>query len=160
MKYTSQTSSDTTPQMPKGALLHAHLDATVNAKVLLELALKHPNIYIRTSNRLTATTLATSLPEFRPMAPLENALLPSITDVAYTSDSWVPLSRARREFPASMGGTAGFDEWFKNAITITPAEAYRTHNTPIKACSQASNHFRIFDSNSDRSGRNLLVSSE
>ena len=122
--------------MPKGALLHAHLDATVNAKVLLELALKHPNIHVRTSTCLTTASLGTALPEFRPMAPAEDALLPSITDVAYTSYSWVPLSRARRDFPASLGGAAGFDEWFKNAVTITPAEAYRTHNTPIKVRSQ------------------------
>ena len=50
--------------MPKGGLLHAHLDATVNAAVLLKLALQQPAIHIRVLTRLTADNLKINLPEF------------------------------------------------------------------------------------------------
>ena len=119
--------------MPKGALLHAHLDATVNATCLLQLALKHPNIHIRTSGRITADTIGTLVPEYRPITNSKEVDLPSVTDDSYHPGDWVPLSRARERFPTSMGGPTGFDQWFADAITISPAEAYRTHNTTTKA---------------------------
>ncbi|EIW51769.1 uncharacterized protein TRAVEDRAFT_54195 [Trametes versicolor FP-101664 SS1] len=44
-------------EMHKDALLHSHLDATVNARVLLNIALKHLAIHVRTSTQFTAQTI-------------------------------------------------------------------------------------------------------
>ncbi|EIW51773.1 Metallo-dependent hydrolase [Trametes versicolor FP-101664 SS1] len=119
-------------KMPKGALLHSHLDATVNARVLLNIALKHPAIHVRTSIRLTGETIYTVLPEFRPLPQDEWTSLGSLTDSVYEPGQWVPLLNARSAFESDLGGTAGFDEWAVRALTINPTEAYHTHNTTAK----------------------------
>jgi adenosine deaminase CECR1 len=116
--------------MPKGALLHAHLDATVNVDFVLELALKYPNVHIRTSVPISADTIAYTLPEFRALPELEFTSLRSITDPSYPANGWVPLRLARENF--ALGGPAGFDKWYVAATTINPAEAYGTHNTITK----------------------------
>lgn len=116
--------------MPKGALLHAHLDASVNAQVLLEIALKYPAIHIRTATRVSRDTLSTVLPEFRPLPAAEWTKLRSLTNEDYIPRSWVPLTNARENF--AFGGPDGFDDWVNAALTINPSEAYVTHNTTDK----------------------------
>jgi hypothetical protein len=119
--------------MPKGALLHAHLDATVNAVFLLKLALEHPSIHVRTPNAVNALTFASTLPEFRPLPPDQSIDDVSVlTDATYCPDSWVPLRKAREMFESSLGGPEGFDRWVIAAMMIDPAEAYGTHNTITK----------------------------
>ncbi|OJT14101.1 Adenosine deaminase CECR1-A [Trametes pubescens] len=103
-------------KMPKGTLLHSHLDATVNARVLLNIALKHPAIHVRTSTRLTAETIHNVLPEFCPLPQDQWTSLGSLTDSVYEQGS----------------GSAGFNEWAVCALTINPTEAYHTHNTTAK----------------------------
>ena len=117
--------------MPKGALLHAHLDATVNAEVLVQLALQHPSIHMRTAERLTAANMGSILPEFRPLASAKDSPV-SLTAESYQPGTWVPLLRAREDFPPDLGGPSGFDRWLVRAMTISPAEAYKTHNTTTK----------------------------
>lgn len=118
-------------QMPKGALLHVHLDATVNAEVLVQLALQHPNIHMRTPERLTAKNMTSVLPEFRPLPKLEDSSV-SLTTEAYQPGAWVPLSKVKQNFPQDMGGPSGFDQWLVRVMTISPLEAYKTHNTTQK----------------------------
>ncbi|EJF66293.1 Metallo-dependent hydrolase [Dichomitus squalens] len=119
-------------KMPKGGLLHAHLDATVNARMLLRLAFKYPAYHVRTNVRLTRETISTTLPEFRPLKESQWTTLTSLTDDAYTPGSWVPLASARETFDPSLGGPDGFDDWVIAALTINPTEAYHTHNTTDK----------------------------
>ena len=120
-------------QIPKGALLHAHLDATVNVEVLLRLALRHPAIHIRTSENLIASnTIGSITPEFRALPQSEWGSGSSITASSYVPGEWVSLQNARRNFDEKLGGPEGFDKWVTSAITISPAEAYRTHNTTEK----------------------------
>ncbi|KXN92283.1 Adenosine deaminase CECR1-A [Leucoagaricus sp. SymC.cos] len=120
-------------KMPKGALLHAHLDATVDASYLLELALKEPAIHVRVPEPLTAQNIGTTLPEFQPL-PVEsyNFESVSLTSSAYTANTWVSIARARETFDPSLGGPAGFDKWVIDAMMIRPSEAYGTHNTVYK----------------------------
>lgn len=117
--------------MPKGALLHAHLDATVNARVLLDLALKHPAFHVRTAKRIDGTNIKTILPEFKPLPHSAWTEHSDLTDQAYTAETWVPLHKARQNF--EFGGPEGFDAWVLGSLTISPSEAYRTHNTTTKA---------------------------
>ena len=120
--------------MPKGALLHAHLDAMVNVNVLLKLALDQPAMHVRAPLRLTVANVKALLPEFRALPRNEFSELTSLTDDTYRDGQWVPLRCARENFDTSLGGPAGFDEWVTKALTINPSEAYGTHDTPTKVC--------------------------
>ncbi|KAF8163526.1 hypothetical protein B0H34DRAFT_327265 [Crassisporium funariophilum] len=119
-------------KMPKGALLHAHLDATVNAEYLLELAFKHPAFHVRVHEPLTASNLTTNLPEFRALPQDQFSDVGCLTDASYALGSWVSLHNARDSFAQELGGKEGFDKWVVGAMTINPAEAYGTHNTITK----------------------------
>ncbi|KIP06038.1 hypothetical protein PHLGIDRAFT_128511 [Phlebiopsis gigantea 11061_1 CR5-6] len=117
-------------KLPKGCLLHAHLGATVNIQVLLNIALKYPAFHVRVASPLNKTTLSTVRPEFRPLSRSAWTKLPSLTDGSYTPGTWVSLLEARGNF--AFGGAEGFDQWVLAALTISPAEAYKTHNTTSK----------------------------
>jgi adenosine deaminase CECR1 len=118
--------------MPKGALLHAHLDATVNAKFLLQLALEQPAIHVRVQQVMTSSTLSSTLPEFRALPREQFSEVHSLTHATYEPGTWVPLQRARENFDVSLGGPQGFDEWVIGTMMINPTEAYDTHNTIAK----------------------------
>lgn len=122
-------------QMPKGALLHAHLEATVDAPTLLRLGLEHENMCIRVLEPVTPANLSRMLPQFgaRPVAgEREYTAAPTITDADYVPESWISARRAREEWPGSMGGPSGFDAWVVKSMVINPEEAYGTHNTTRK----------------------------
>lgn len=118
--------------MPKGGLLHAHLDATVRADVLLGLAMKQPAIHVRAPGQLSAGTFKTVLPEFRALPQAQWTQRSSITDPSYEPNAWVPIQNARNNFSDALGGPAGFDRWVIGALMIEPAEAYGTHNSTAK----------------------------
>ena len=118
--------------MPKGALLHAHMDATVNAGYLLQIALKYPAMHVRIHKPLSLDNLSTNLPEFRCLPQEEFSSLQSLTDPSYLLGSWVPLRNAREYFASELGGVEGFDKWVVGSMTINPSEAYGTHNTITK----------------------------
>jgi adenosine deaminase CECR1 len=118
--------------MPKGALLHAHLDATVNAKFLWQLALKQPALHVRVPQAINSLTLSTTLPEFRGLPREQFSDVSSLTDSAYEPGTWVALHRARETFDVSLGGQEGFDKWVIGSMMINPTEAYNTHNTITK----------------------------
>lgn len=119
-------------QMPKGGLLHAHLDATVNAAVLLKLALDQPAIHVRADARLTADNLKTNLPQFLALPRADFSQLSSLTDESYVPTEWVQIACARANFAEELGGPEGFDKWVIGSLTINPHEAYETHNTTDK----------------------------
>lgn len=120
--------------MPKGGLLHAHLDATVNTDFLMTLALQYSRIHVRVPQRLTTSTLSHTLPELSPIPVTTSAGNLSISHAEYQPDTWVPLSVARDGFDVALGGKEGFDKWIRDSMTINPAEAYGTHNTVTKVC--------------------------
>jgi adenosine deaminase CECR1 len=119
--------------MPKGALLHAHLEATVDAKTVLDMAIKHANICIRSSAVVTVDNYGSILPDFFPLATSSTyTSSPSITSPEYTPDIYVSAQKVRNEWPEALGGSSGFDSWVVKAMTINPEEAYGTHNTTVK----------------------------
>ena len=122
-------------QMPKGALLHAHLEATVDASTLLKLGLEYENMCIRAPGQITPASLTRVLPQFSAQAVAgerEYMKAATITDVDYVPESWISAQRAREEWPAAMGGPDGFDVWVVKSMVINPEEAYGTHNTTRK----------------------------
>ncbi|KAG5654130.1 hypothetical protein H0H81_007182 [Sphagnurus paluster] len=130
-------------KMPKGALLHCHLDATVNASVLLKLSLQQPALHVRVSERLASSNIGTLLPEFRALPPHECSNKRGITDGSYEPNEWVSLGIARKHFDQSLGGPEGFDRWVIGAMMINPVEAYQTHNTVKKIWEKFSSIFLV-----------------
>lgn len=117
--------------MPKGALLHAHLEASVDVKFLLKRVLEQDTMYVRASVPLTTLSpTANVLPEFSPFAKSEVELsaVQNLTDPSYDG-GWIPVNVARESFSRELGGPEGFDEWYISSTTISSAEAYKTHNT-------------------------------
>ncbi|KAF9077125.1 hypothetical protein BDP27DRAFT_1397602 [Rhodocollybia butyracea] len=131
-------------KMPKGALLHAHLDATVNVSVLLEIAMKYPAMHVRASTALNATNIDSILPQLSPLPQeLRTAGGTALTDVNYTSNTWIPLTKARETFDSKLGGPEGFDRWITAALIINPTEAYVTHNTVKKIWQKFQSTFAV-----------------
>ncbi|KAI0748686.1 Metallo-dependent hydrolase [Daedaleopsis nitida] len=130
-------------KMPKGGLLHAHLDATVRPDVLLQLALQQPAMHVRTIGPLTLDGLKTLLPEFRGLPKHEWTETASISDSQYVPGSWVPLQNARNNFNIELGGPHGFDRWVIGSLMINPSEAYGTHNTTAKIWEKFSSTFFV-----------------
>ena len=114
--------------MPKGSLLHVHLDATVDISLLLKIALEYPAIHVRSPTPLAATN-PQPLPEFRALPVSEYGKRLDIAGPDYVPNTWIPLKEARQ---ACSMGTAAFDKWVVGALTINPEEAYKTHNTVTK----------------------------
>ncbi|KAJ7063456.1 hypothetical protein C8F01DRAFT_1219522 [Mycena amicta] len=107
-------------KMPKGGLLHAHLDATVDARTLLNLALEQPALHVRAAEPLSPSNMGTVLPRFQALTKEEftNSVV-ALTDPDYVANTWVPLTTARDSF---LGGAAAFDAWAIGAMTINPSE--------------------------------------
>jgi hypothetical protein len=125
-------------KMPKGALLHVHLDLTVNGNTLLALALQHSSIHIRASARVTPDSIESVEIECR---PLPSSFVPQCISLClptYKPGQWIPLRRAREQFDAALDGTQGFDRWLATCLTINPNDAYITHNDNIRVCHFAS----------------------
>ena len=129
--------------MPKGALLHAHLDATVDVNFLLNRILEQEALYVRASAPLTTLSpTANALPEFSPFPKSEVKLSAgqSLTHALYDG-GWIPVKVARETFSPELGGPEGFDKWFIASTTINPAEAYGTHKTVAKVSCCTSSSF-------------------
>ncbi|KAL4266131.1 metallo-dependent hydrolases superfamily protein [Pleurotus pulmonarius] len=127
-------------KMPKGGLLHAHLDATVDVKCLLSLAYKHPALHIRVPEAVHAASIHTLLPEFKAFPKQEHS---EVLELAQSPMQWVQLSKARETFPAELGGAQGFDKWLTASMMINPSEAYGTHNTVAKIWQKFTNTFSV-----------------
>lgn len=119
-------------KMPKGALLHVHLDLTVSPHTLLSFALQYSAFHIRSSEVVTSLNISSVVPEIRPFAPDFPAEASSLTDACYPPMSWVPLRRARELFNETLGGPEGFDRWVTGHMSINPSTAYVTHNNNIR----------------------------
>lgn len=118
--------------MPKGALLHVHLDLTVGARTLLDIALRHPAIHISSPEPITSANMTLIRPNLRPTPTNSITSVTSLTDPAYHPDAWIPLATAREKFDATLGGPDGFDWWLISKMSINPSEAYVTHNNNIR----------------------------
>src|SRR5487761_1317851 len=108
--------------MPKGALLHVHIEATVDKGYLLELALKESSMHVRTPGVVTATNSTITQLEFRPFKQAQSSQYASVTDATYPGSIWIPLHQARSSF--ALGGPEGFDRWVISVMSMNPAEAY------------------------------------
>ncbi|EUC63201.1 adenosine deaminase-related growth factor [Rhizoctonia solani AG-3 Rhs1AP] len=130
-------------KLPKGGLLHGHMDAMCDAKFLLQSALEYPQMHIRIDTVITSS-LSLPLPQFKPLTAdlcAQYANAPSLTSPEYVPGSWVPLSKARNEF--AHGGSEAFDNWVVGSMMINPKEAYVDYNTSVKIWEKFATTFRV-----------------
>lgn len=130
-------------KMPKGGLLHGHMDAMCDANFLYKLALEYPAMHIRVHSAITSDA-SLPLPQFKPLSAefvSQCAGAPSLTSSEYVPGSWVPLHTARNEF--GFGGPEAFDKWVVGSMMINPKEAYVDYNTSVKIWEKFVTTFRV-----------------
>lgn len=136
-------------QMPKGAILHCHLDATVDPSWVVDKVLQVDNFHILSSAPLTTpASLFTSQLQFRILpkeADLEEEVQPrasisaqNIFSETYQPGTWVPLHTAQANFPhGNVYGEDGdaFKAYLYSLITLKPV--LPSFARPIKTSKQA-----------------------
>ncbi|ELU38416.1 adenosine deaminase [Rhizoctonia solani AG-1 IA] len=118
-------------QMPKGAILHGHMDAMCDANFLYKEALKYPQMHIRVDSAITSDS-PWPLPQFRPLtadSSAKNINAPSLASSDYILKSWVPLKRARDIFEY---GKEAFDKWIVGAMMINPKEIWEKFGSTFR----------------------------
>jgi len=112
-------------RMPKGCLLHAHMDAMVDFGFLLDELIRTPGMHMSSDRPLaTPDALNDAALEFRFRAQER-------TDGSLWEDSYVPgnfilLTKVAEDFP--QGGVAGFLEWLKSRCMLSSADSHEQHH--------------------------------
>jgi adenosine deaminase CECR1 len=112
-------------RMPKGCLLHAHLDAMVDVDWLLRQALEIPGYYIYSPRGLSEEEdREKTAPSFTYAPRFERSCQESIWTTAYKSDSLVPVQEAASTFP---GGVQAFKTWARSHMVLPKHESMKHH---------------------------------
>jgi adenosine deaminase CECR1 len=112
-------------KMPKGALLHAHLDAMVDFDFLFDYLLSTPGMHVQCAHDLsTAQKLETGSLKF--CYRKSECRDTNIWANDYHVNTPVLVSEAADSFP--NGGRPGFLEWLKGRFTITNNESIEHHH--------------------------------
>jgi adenosine deaminase CECR1 len=124
-------------RMPKGALLHAHLEAMIDVDWLIEQVMNEEGMCVLAPKRLRADSLDDSESgiaggmqcRFYPPAETEKmkeSEAGSIWMEGYVPLTPFPIKAVAKAFP--NGGEAGFWKWLWNRCVITPEESIRHHH--------------------------------
>lgn len=114
-------------KMPKGALLHCHLEAMIDLDWALEEAFNTEGVCVIADGPITDdhTRRKTGFSfTFSKTVKSDS----SIWDGSYVADTPVPVNSAAESFPD--GGKKAFIEWIKSRVTITAAEHLSHHEGP------------------------------
>lgn len=132
-------------RLPKGALLHAHMDATVDVDWLVDRLLSTPGMHLHSPEPLhgpEALERAAILFTFAKSSGGGDA--PSIWTADYRPSSLVPVTAAADSFPD--GGRGGFASWVRGRCTITRREGLDHHHGPDTVWRKFRASFAILDS--------------
>lgn len=112
-------------RMPKGCLLHAHLDAMVNFDFILDELLKLPGMHMSSDRPLdNQKALEDSAVQFRYRA--KELTEGSVWDASYEPESFVLLTKMADEYP--HGGRPGFLKWLKGRCTLSQTDSHEQHH--------------------------------
>ncbi|RAL12644.1 Metallo-dependent hydrolase [Aspergillus homomorphus CBS 101889] len=117
--------------MPKGCLLHAHMEAMIDIDWMLDQALEIPGFCMSSPIPINPAT-TTELPppfefHYRPGRSVACAI-PSIWTADYPPNELIPLGQVARTHP---GGISAFKSWAIVQMTITKDEALYHHHRGI-----------------------------
>ncbi|KAH7193565.1 uncharacterized protein B0J16DRAFT_81927 [Fusarium flagelliforme] len=112
-------------RMPKGALLHAHMDAMVNFDFLFDQLLSLPGMHISSDQPLnTDESREEATPSFRYRKQTDSDT--SIWDENYKPGTFALLTKSADEFP--NGGRVGFLKWLKGRCTLSVTDSHEQHH--------------------------------
>lgn len=112
-------------QMPKGALLHAHMDAMVDFDFLLSTMMDTPGMHIMADMPLTSPQALTTCPvafRFRKNDMTDG----NLWSPDYRPGTLVRVTKAAETFPD--GGREGFFKWMYSRCTISRTDAIAQHH--------------------------------
>ena len=114
-------------KIPKGALLHAHFEAMVDAEWLIDTALETEGMGLVSSNRLESSEARESGSVlFQYVKSLSSTEAnPSIWSESYDTGSVVHAAKAADNFPE--GGREGFRKWLMKKCVISKEESLDHH---------------------------------
>ncbi|KAH8811699.1 hypothetical protein F5884DRAFT_669079 [Xylogone sp. PMI_703] len=107
-------------KMPKGALLHAHMDAMVDFDFIFDTLLSTPGIHIHCATPLS-TPHALEVGQFKFRFSKTEHKDGTIWSDSYEPNALILLTQAADSFP--NGGRQGFLRWLKDRCTITCNES-------------------------------------
>ncbi|PHH59963.1 hypothetical protein CDD81_2322 [Ophiocordyceps australis] len=112
-------------RMPKGCLLHAHMDAMVDFDFVLQELIGLPGIHMSSDRALCS-------PDARRNAHLsfryraKERTSGSVWDETYEPGSFILLTKAADDF--ADGGRSAFLKWLKSRCTLSPANSHEQHH--------------------------------
>lgn len=134
-------------RMPKGALLHAHLDAMVDLNFLFDLLLSTPGMHIYCTTAITtAKELETSPVKFKFVKSCNYKVgnrSPSIWSIQYIPNTPIPVTETADSFPD--GGRPAFLAWLRSRCSITERESKEHYNGVNDIWKKFSSVFLILD---------------
>ncbi|KAJ5779713.1 hypothetical protein N7457_007433 [Penicillium paradoxum] len=134
-------------QMPKGSLLHAHMDAMFDIEFLIDQAFSTPGIHMFAPNPLITANDYEKAPVYfrystQPLEASEDK--PSIWSETYEASSLISIQKAASSFP--NGGEQGFRKWLRNRCVLLPEHSYHHHHGVDAIWSIFTRTFPIVDS--------------
>ncbi|KAJ5941992.1 hypothetical protein N7516_002160 [Penicillium verrucosum] len=134
-------------KMPKGSLLHAHMDAMFDIDFLIGLAFSTPGIHMLAPKPLITVKDYEEAPVFfqyssQPVEASEDK--PSIWSETYEASSLISIQKAASSFP--NGGEKGFREWLNTRCVLMPEHSYHHHHGVDAIWSIFTRTFPIVDS--------------
>lgn len=131
-------------KMPKGTLLHCHLEAMVDLDWALEEAFAMEGVCLRSEAPLSSEEARLKTRFSFTYSKIDAKSDVSIWGANYPAESKVPLNAAADSFPE--GGRKGFIEWVRSRVTITPDEHLKHHEGPNEAWRKFMSCFPILGS--------------
>jgi adenosine deaminase CECR1 len=115
-------------RMPKGALLHCHLEAMVDLDWALEEAFATEGVCIRSSEPLASPKALLKADVSFTYSKANATTDVSIWSEQYPADCPIPMTAAADSF--AEGGRKGFIEWIRSRCVITDEEHLLHHQGP------------------------------
>ena len=115
-------------KMPKGTLLHCHIEAMVDLDWALEEAFATEGICVRSAVPLNSEEARLKGDFSFTFSKTKANSDMSIWAEGYVPETPIPLNIAANKFP--VGGKAGFIEWVRSRTSITPEEHLKHHEGP------------------------------
>ena len=131
-------------KMPKGALLHAHMDAMVDLDFLFTQAFVTKGIYMTATGPLDSKASLQTTPISFTYSKLHTHAESQLWETSYKPASLIPIAEAATTFPD--GGKEGFLAWLASRCTITPTEALNRHHGIDAVWEKFTSVFPIIDS--------------
>ncbi|KAJ5662522.1 uncharacterized protein N7477_010138 [Penicillium maclennaniae] len=116
-------------RMPKGSLLHAHMDAMFDIDFLIDQAFSNPGIHMSAPRPLlTPYDYDTAPVSFQFSSQPKEACKdkPAAWSEAYEPSSLIPIQAAADSFPHH--GEVGFREWLKSRCALMPEHSYHHYH--------------------------------